>query len=215
MNVSLGYRKNGFDAYGGRVLKQSDMAYWVNSPHLTDPRGVAFELDEDVEEVESGFFEMLPTLSEIWIINPECRIYPTAAEEKLLKDNNVLIRGEYGTSAEKFARRYRLRFLHLDVVLASVGDYYQRGIDIITLRFREGGSAYIHQDCRCQGSSAGSVGGGEISFDLPDDFYLTMSAKDIAGQCWGSCYSEILSKGKLAAFLKRAKQKQGYYLDFT
>ena len=86
---------------------------------------------------------------------------------------------------------------------------------MITLRFREDGSAYIHQDCKCQGISAGNTGGGETSFDLPKDFYRTMQAEDIAEQCWGSCYAEILKRGTLAAFLSKAKQKQGVLLDFS
>ena len=215
MNVSSGYRKRGFDAYGGAFLRKSDMAYWMDRPARTDPGGVAFELEDDVKEVEPGFFTLLPTISELWIVNPDCKIPMTEETEQLFQKNNVLIRGVYDAAAERFARRYRLRFLHLDVELASVGDYFERGNDTITLRFRADGSAYIHQDCRCQGSSAGSIGGGENSFDLPADFYRTMAAKDIADECWGSCRSEILNRGTLAAFLDAAKKKNGFLLDFS
>ena len=213
MIVSAGYRKNGFDAFGGKVLKKSDMSYWMNSPDRTDPNGVAFELGEEVVEVEPDFFEIVPTIDELWIINPECNINMTDKTLKLFQKNKVIIRGKYDTAAEKYAREYHLRFLHLDVVLASVGDFYERsGIDIITLRFYSDGSPYIHQDCRCQGSSAGSVGGGEISFDLPKKFYLKMTADEIADRCWHS--ETIKENGILKDFIEKAKEKKGCFLDF-
>jgi len=214
MNISSGYRKSGFDAYGGRILKQEDMACWMNREERTSPQGVAFGLGEEIEEVESDFFELLPTLTAVWIENPKCRIRMNDAVKKLFQDNNVLIRGRYDTSAEQLARELHLRFLLLDTELASVGDYFDRGNDCITLRFYGDGSPYIHQDCRCQGISAGNTGGGETSFNLPNDFYLSMKPGDIADKCWGSCRSELLSNGKLASLLKKMKAKKGYLLDF-
>lgn len=214
MIVSSGYRKRGFDAYGGTILRKEDMSYWENSPKRTDPMGVAIGLGDDVELVESSFFETVPTISAIWMENPKCKLQMTDEVVKLLRANRVLLRGFYNSTAEEYARQYHLRFLLLDVPLASVGDYYERGIDIITLRFYEDGSPYIHQDCRCQGISAGSVGGGETSFDLPKDFYLTMTPKEIADKCWGSCYRELLDNGKLKATMAAAKKKGGFLLEF-
>ncbi len=213
MIVSSGYRKNGFDAYGGTVLKKEDMAYWMDREERIDPEGVALDLDEKIKEVEPDFFELLPTIDELWIHRPECRIHMTDKTIRLFRKNKVLLRGEYDTAAERLAREYGLRFLHLDVELASEGDYFERGNDIITLRFRSDGSAYIHQDCRTQGSSAGSVGGGEVSFDIPADFYLTQTPEELAKKCW--CSEAILRNGRLAEYVEKAKSKQGYYLDFS
>jgi len=215
MNVSCGYRKNGFDAYGGTILKKEDMSYWMNRPERTDPEGVALGLDEKIEEVESDFFELLPTINAVWINNPKCKIHMTEKTVKLFRNNNVILRGLYDTVAEHLAREYHLRFLHLDQEIASVGDYFERGNDIITLRFREDGSVYVHQDCRCQGISASSMGGGENSVDIPKDFYISMKPKEIADMCWGSCYREIINNGRLSAFMKKAKKKKGFLLDFT
>ena len=214
MNVSSGYRKYGFDAYGGKYLQKSDMSYWMNNKLRTDPAGIAFELGKEIEEVEPDFFEIVPTINALWIINPKCHIHMTDATVKLFRNNDIVLRGVYDSVAEKLAKEYHLRFLHLDVELASVGDYFERGKDIITLRFYSDGSAYIHQDCRCPGISAGSIGGGENSFDLKKDFYLTMDAKEIANKCWGSCYKEILGNGKLSSIINKAKKKKGFYLDF-
>ena len=214
MIVSSGYRKNGFDASGGKVLKKSDMYHWENDRLMTDPAGICFELSDEVEKVEQGFFEMLPTIREIRINNPECMICMTDETVRLFQTNKVLIRGGFDTAAERFAREYALRFLHLDAEIGRAGDYFERGVDIITLCFYSDGSAYINQDCRCQGISAGNTGGGEVDFDLPADCYLTMTASDVAALCWGTCYEKIVG-GPLGAILKRAKEKNGFYFDFS
>jgi hypothetical protein len=214
MIVSSGYRKNGFDAACGRVLRKEDMSYWMNDRKRTDPSGVALELGDEVEEVEAGFFELLPTIDCLWIKNPNCNLYLTEEDAALFRKNDVIVRGEFDTAAERFAKKYGLRFLHLDTKLAHAGNYFERGVDIISLCFYYDGTAYIHQDCRCQGISAGNTGGGEVDLDLPDDFYLTMTAEDIAAECWGSCYEKMISNGVLATLLKKAKRKKGFLLDF-
>ena len=213
MVVSLGYRKYGFDAYGGEILRKEDMAHWTNDEIRVDPRGVALGLGEEIREVEPDFFELLPTISSVWINNPECDLHMTEKTAALFQKNRVILRGVYDTAAERLAREYRLRFLHLDVKLASVGDYFEHGADIITLRFREDGSAYLHQDCRCQGISAGNTGGGEVSVDIPDDFYLSLTCEELADMCWHT--GDVIANGVLAAFLEQAKSKGGFLLDFT
>ena len=213
MNVSLGYRKHGFDAYGGKILRKKDMSYWMNEQIRVDPQGVALGLDEEVKEVEPDFFDLLPTINSVWLHNPECELHMTEKTIALFRKNGVVLRGAYDTAAERLAREYRLRFLHLDVELLSSGDYFERGVDIITLRFFDNGSAYIHQDCRCQGSAPGQTGGGEISVDIPDDFYLSLTCEQIAEKCWHS--KDIIAGGVLAAFLEKAKRKGGFLLDFT
>ena len=213
MIISLGYRKNGFDAYGGKVLRKSDMGYWMDRPQRTDPNGVALGLDEDICEVESGFFDLLPTIRSVWMENPECVIHMTEKTLKLFRDNNVVLRGVYDSSAERLAKKHHLRFLHLDVKLASVGDYYERGRDTISIVFRDTGDAHINQDCACQGISAGNTGGGELNIDIPDDFWRSMTVVELADMCWHS--GEIISNGKLAEFMKKAKEKNGFLLDFS
>jgi hypothetical protein len=214
MIVTGGYQKYGFDAYGGTYLKKEDMAYRMDDPQRTDPAGIALGLGEEIEEVEADFFDLLPTINSVWIKNPECKLHMTEKTIILFQNNNVMLRGIYDSAAERLAREYHLRFLHLDTELARTGDYFNHGSNLITLCFKEDGNAFIHQDCSTQGISAGSVGGGENSFDLPADFYLTMTAEEITDLCWGSCYAEILENGKLASFLEKAKAKNGYFLDF-
>lgn len=215
MNVSSGYRKNGFDAYGGRYLQKSDMSFWMDLPKRTDPEGVCLELGADVEEVEPDFFELLPTIAGLWILNPDCNLNMTEKTAELFKKNKVIIRGAFNSVAERLAKEYGLRFLHLDLEIASAGDYYERGRDSIALRFFSNGRAYIHQDCKCQGISAGNNGGGEVSIDLPKDFYKTATPLSIAEACWNSCYDIILNNEKLADFLETANAKNGFFIDYS
>ncbi len=212
MVVSLGFRKNGFDAFGGEILRKENIARW-DEELRADPQGVALGLSEEIKEVEPDFFELLPTISSVWIQNPECDLHMTEKTAELFQKNNVILRGVYDSAAERLAQEYRLRFLHLDVKLTSVGDYFEHGVDIITVRFREDGRAYIHQDCQCQGSAPGQTGGGENSFDIPKDFYLSMTSEELAEKCW--CTKAIIAGGVLDAFMKKAKSKGGFLLDFT
>ena len=212
MNVSAGYRKRGFDAYGGKVLKAEHFSYW-SEDELASPKGVALELGEEIEVVELGVFDLLPTLDQLWILNPKCRIYLSEENIAMFQKNEVIIRGRFGTGAENFAQQYHLRFLPLDIELAQAGDYFDRGVDIVTLRFYDDGSAYIHQDCRCQGISAGNTGGGEVSFNLPDDFYPPMPASELADKCWIS--GKIKENGVLASAMKKAKARGGFLIDYS
>lgn len=215
MNVSSGYRKYGFDAYGDKVLKAEHMEYWMDNDKRTDPKGISFQLGEDIEEVEAGFFELVPTINELFILNPCCNVIMTDETVKQFKENDVLIRGAFDTAAEEFAKEYGLRFLHSDVELASDGDYNSAwGVDTITLRFNKDGSALINQDNTCMGSSAGWSGGGEQNFALPKNFYKSMGASGIADKCWSSCSSEMKKNGILKELLEKARNKGGFLLSY-
>ena len=68
---------------------------------------------------------------------------------------------------------------------------------------------------KCQGISAGNTGGGEVNINLPKDFYKTMSAKNVAGMCWGNCYNDILERGILNSLMKKAAKKNGFLQDYS
>lgn len=213
MIVSSWYKRRGFNASGERLLKKEHMDYWKNTEQITDPRGIALGLNPEVEEVEQGFFELLPTINDIWIENPKCNLNLDCDAVKLFRQNRVTLRGEFDSAAEELARMHRLRFIHLDVLLASFGDYFEHGHDSLTLRFTDQGSVYINQNTQCQGSSSGSTGGGEINVDLPSDFYISMTPEEVADMTW---YPKTLkAEGKLRALMEKAKEKGGFCLDFS
>ena len=137
----------------------------------------------------------------------------TEKTREIFVRNGTYVSGRFDTYAESFAREQGICFVHENIELASVGDYFEHGNDTITLRLYENGTAKLHQDCRCQGISASSMGGGECDVSLPKDFYLTHSPKDIADLCWGSSYSAILKCQELKSFLSKARKKHGFCFD--
>ena len=213
MIVGSSYRNNGLRAHDGSVLKKSDMSFWLDDPKLKDPCGLSLELEKEVTEVEDDVFELMPTLNELWIDNPEFVFLPSEKTLELFRKNRLTVRGLFDTSAEKLAIKYGLRFLHADIMIGRSGNYFEYGVNTAELRFYPDGSACIFQDCQCQGSSAGSSGGGSNRFDLPRDFYLTMSAQQIADRCWDCLYTDIVRKGVLAGLIRKAKAKQGVLLE--
>ena len=214
MNVSSSYKKEGFSAGGGKTLRIHDMDFWKRSPKIADPAGVYFELRNDVEEVEDGFFELLPTITELEIGKNIRKIGMTEKTLEIFRKNNVLIRGTFDSYADTFAKQYQLRFLHSDFCLARDGDYSSlSGIDEITLRFTTDTLPYIRQENFCSGSSAGNNGGGHIDIQLPKDFYLTHSQENLADLCWGNCREKIGSSSFLRTFLEKARKRGGYFFE--
>ena len=213
MIVSNSHKREGFSANGGKLLCSSDMNFWKGKPKMTDPNGVYFELQDGIEEVEDGFFELLPTLSELEIANSVRKIGMTEKTLEIFRNNNVLIRGVFDSYAETFAKEHGLRFLHSDFCLALDGDYSSLcGIDEITLRFTSDAQPYIRQENFCSGSSTGNNGGGHIDIQLPKNFHLTHSQKDIANLCWGNCREKIESSFAIGTFLEKARKLDGYFL---
>ena len=161
-----------------------------------------------VETVEDGFIERIPHLCKIVMDDTVKYIGVTPVAENLLHKNNVLIRGKFGTYAEEFARKYHLRFAPLDMFLAKVGDYYHHGSDIISLVFFDDGTVKIHQDERCQGSSAGGDGGFDMYVDIPWDFFTAPDAQEfVASKCWGNCYDSVLNCQALKDFIEIARER--------
>ena len=169
------------------------MDRWTDRPERTDPAGVALSLDGGITGVEEDFFDLIPTISSLWIENPQCVIHMTEKTAKLFRDNRQILRGVFDSAAEELARGYGLRFLHLDHEIARVGDYFDRGSCKVTLCFTGDASSYLHVDWQTQGISAGSMGGAETALELPDDFFVSMSSEEVADMCPESCFGEIVN----------------------
>ena len=204
----------GIDAYGEGPLYVKDIEYHREEDFRKDREPVSFILSPGVTTVEAGFFDIFLTIAQLVVSDTVKRIDMSERSVKLFRDNHVTVRAAFDSYGEAFARKYGLHFLHEDIELTRHGDYFEHGIDIITLCFRPDGSPFIHQDCRCQGSSAGSTGGGEVSLDLKQDFYKTLSQKDIADMVWGSCYSGVLGSEALRVFLEKARKRKGYQVQY-
>ena len=216
MLVSNTYARyyDGISAYGEGKVSVSDITYHSKEDFMKDPTPVSFILDPGVTEVEPGVLDIFLPLKQLEIADTVRSVGVTEETLKIFKENDVTVRGSFDSYAEEFAKKYHLHFLHRDMTIGQTGDYFDHGVYIITLCFTPDGKPFIHQDCRCQGSSAGSTGGGETSFDLPRDFYKTHTAEDIADLCWGCCYSQIKSSSDLQHFLEGAKKRGGCDLRY-
>ena len=200
----------GISAYGEGRLRISDNVYYTEKDFQQNREPVSFILMDGVTEVEAGFFTMFPTLAQLVVADTVTKIGVTESDLALFRKNRVVIRGSFDGYGDRFARKYGLPFLHGDLELARAGDYFEHGVDIITLCFAPDGRPFLNQDCRCQGSSAGNTGGGEVNVDLRRDFYKRQTADDLADLCWGSCRGKVRESKALKTFLEKAKARGGY-----
>ena len=204
----------GIDAYGEGPLYIKDIEYHREEDFRKNREPVSFILSPGVTTVEAGFFDIFLTIAELAVSDTVTRIGMSETSIALFRKNHVTVRAAFDSCGEAFAKKYGLSFLHEDIELARHGDYFERGIDIITLCFRPDGSPFLHQDCRCQGSSAGSTGGGEVDLELKKDFYKKLSQEELADMVWGSCYSGVLESEKLRVFLEKARERKGYQAQY-
>lgn len=125
----------------------------------------------------------------------------------LFRRNKTLIRGEYDTFAEEFARENGLKFLHCDIPLAvdDIERYHER--DFITLRFHPKGAADIHYNCFTPGSSAGSYGGGEYAKKLPREFYVGCGTEQFAGNFPERLHAQLTDNEMLRRFLEISNRR--------
>ena len=201
-------------ANGNGMCTLSDMLLSENEKEKfagETPADVSFYIYEGVTGVERGGLDVFHGLKELHIADSVREIGVTPELETILKRNNTLIRGSFGSYADRFAQRYSLPFMHSDIELSRGKGYEDKSAVIVTLRFNICGIPRLHQDYRCQGIAASCMGGGENDVPLPMNFYKKMTPEDIADKCWGSAYQSIITSAKLKKFLKNAKERDGYY----
>ena len=128
---------------------------------------------------------------------------------KRLRRKKLLVRGEYDSFAESFAKEHGFRFLHSDIHIADDDIECAHEHDIITLRFHGDGSSDIHYNCFTPGSSAGSYGGGEYANELPRDFYVGCTVESFAERFPERVRDQILANEALKRFLEAANRRRG------
>ena len=170
----------------------------------------SFGLDYFYTGIDTGFLTDLKALKEIIMPDTICEISVTPELEKLLKENDVLIRGNFDSFAERFAAEYGLHFRPSDFVFARDFYEYAHETTILTLRFERSGKVYIEESVSSPGSSAGNTFGGSFYYDLPADFFRTMTAEEIAEKFRSSLYNKTIENGKLAGFIEKMKTHNVY-----
>lgn len=162
---------------------------------------------EGITEIKEGFLDAFSHV--------DCLIFSRTVTDaavspnllKQLRDRNVLIRGEYDTFAESFAKANGLTFLHSDIHIADDEIKIACENDIITLRFHLNAPPDILYDCYTPGISAGSMGGGEFVKTLSPDFYVNCTIEMFAEKFSERVTDQILANDALKRFLKISNER--------
>ncbi|MDO4198707.1 MAG: hypothetical protein Q4D13_06945 [Erysipelotrichaceae bacterium] len=159
-----------------------------------------------VDTIEKGVLEDIKNLKEIIVpssvVNIKC-------DPEGLKD--VLIRGEYGSHIWGYAYDNNLRFLHSDLLIAYVADTRHYEVTSIYLVFREDGSIELYRKELSPGLEAGT--GTEYTYDdtdyvLDNKFFKKYNAEDIASWYNEDIEKDILDRGVLEDFIRKARNRE-------
>ena len=214
-------------AWGDGTLTESDLLYFQKpdaiieeykkkhgrypgsiSLLLKDSRGYGSEIG--FTGVDTAFLEKLATLKELILPDTVTHIDLTPTLEKIFRDNGTLIRGPFDSFAERFAKENGMRFRPADFIFAEFEDTRWRESTTMKLIFKRNGSAEIRETSSSPGSNAGNNFGGSFTHSLTRDFYMIQTAVEIAKRFNKDAYEAIVSDGRLAAFIKKAKTRDFY-----
>ena len=193
---------------GEGTLCKDDAEVWPTMGRNWQNEYDTLSVKEGITGLGEGFLESFPKIRCLILSRTVESVATTPELNKSLRKNKVLIRGEYNTFAEMFAKEKGLMFLHCDIHLADddIAEHYEH--DIITLRFHTKGAPDIHYDCYTPGSSAGSYGGGEYARELPVDFYVGCSLEQFAGNFPERLHEQLTSNDMLRRFLESANSRR-------
>ena len=180
------------------------------SPCDNDDWGAEFDtlsVTEGITDIREGFLDAFPNIECLILRRSVTSVAATPELISRLKRNNVLIRGEYDTCAEEFAKKHDLEFLHCDIPLADSEDEHER--DIITLRFHYQKAPDIHHNIFTSGSSAGNYGGGEVASELPKNFFVGCTVEKFANIFPVYLHDQLMANDMLRRFFDTANKRRG------
>ena len=216
-------------AWGDGILAESDLLFFqkpdaileeYKKKHGRYPESISLLLKDSpgygsetgFTGLDTAFLEKLATLKELILPDTITHIDLTPALEKIFRDNDTLIRGSFDSFAESFANGNGLRFRPADLIFAEFEDTRWREFTVMTLIFKRNGSVEIKETSSSPGSSAGNTFGGSFTHSLPCDFYMTQTEEEIAKRFDKDAREAIVSDGRLAGFIEKAKT-HGFYRD--
>ena len=210
------------EAFGGGVVEDASFSHSLDEvlrdfrmEHGRDPIDVSYiiedtksyQLDYWFTAIAPGYLEQLPTLKELVLPGSVESVGMTPPLEKLLRGNKTLIRGEFDSYAESFARAYGLPFRPADLVIARHELESVHEITVLTLTFRRDGTCCVKEDINSPGSSAGNSFGGTFLHELPRAFYRVKTAEQVAEGFRTILETAILEDGRLEEFIAKAREK--------
>lgn len=170
---------------------------------IEDTRKAGF--DYGFIEVETAFVERLENLKELILPDSITEIKMTDKLEKVLKDNNTLIRGSFDSFSERFAADMGLNFRPADFIIARHVFEKAQETTFLTVQFKRDGSVQIRADVDSPGSSADNSFGGVFYNDLPSDFWMNTTAEEVSAMYPG-LDDVVVKDGRLADFIETAKE---------
>ena len=192
---------------GEGLLCREDADVWPVADENWADEYNELSVKEGITGLGEGYLDIFQNIDCLILSRTGGSVATTPALDKRMRKNKVLIRGEYNTFAEAFAREKGLKFLHCDILLAEDDMEEHHEHDIITLRFHTKGAPDIHYNCFTPGSSAGSYGGGEYAKEIPKDFYVGCSLEQFASNFPERLHEQLMSNEMLRRFLDTANKK--------
>ena len=178
-----------------------------------EPRNLSLVIEDTLKsgfdygftEVETAFLERLENLKELILPDSITEIKMTDKLERILKENNTLIRGSLDSFAERFAAEMGLNFRPADFIFARHVFAKVQEITLLTVQFNRDGSVQIRSDVDSPGSSAGNTFGGVFYNEIPSDFWLNTTAEEVSAMYPG-LDDVVVKDGRLADFIEKAKE---------
>lgn len=178
-----------------------------------EPRDLSLVIEDTLKsgfdygftEVETAFLERLENLKELILPDSITEIKMTDKLERILKENNTLIRGSLDSFAERFAAEMGLNFRPADFIFARHVFAKVQEITLLTVQFNRDGSVQIRSDVDSPGSSAGNTFGGVFYAEIPSDFWMNTTAEEVSAMYPG-LDDVVVKDGRLADFIEKAKE---------
>ena len=178
-----------------------------------EPRDLSLVIEDTLKsgfdygftEVETAFLERFENLKELILPDSITEIKMTDKLERILKENNTLIRGSLDSFAERFAAEMGLNFRPADFIFARHVFAKVQEITLLTVQFNRDGSVQIRSDVDSPGSSAGNTFGGVFYNEIPSDFWMNTTAEEVSAMYPG-LDDVVVKDGRLADFIEKAKE---------
>lgn len=192
---------------GKGSLRREDAEVWPVFEKNWADKYHTLSITEGITGLGEGYLDAFPKIRCLILSRTVVSMAVSPEMSERMKRRKVLIRGEYDSFAESYAKENGLDFLHSDIHIADDDIEVAHEHDIITLRFHTDSAPDIHYNCFTPGSSAGSYGGGEYANELPEDFYVGCTVEKFAANFNERVREQIIANDAIRRFLESANRR--------